>query len=193
MGNINDRRVRKTKALIRQSLTELLKVKELNGISVSELTKLSDISRGTFYLHYKNVFDLFEQTENELVEDVGSIVFRHRSDEQWLSAPALLDLFRYVASNADIFAAMLHVKETEFFTKLTEQLKPRTLEDWRELLPGAEEAMFEYCYAFIASGCAALIRQWFSTGMRETPETIASFTRGLIDNLLTVATKRKQY
>ena len=46
-------------------------------------------------------------------------------------------------------------------------------------------------YAFIASGCAALIRQWFSTGMRETPETIASFTRGLIDNLLTVATKKK--
>lgn len=189
MSNSNDRRVRKTKALIRRSLTELLGEKELSDISVSELTKLSDISRGTFYLHYNNVFDLFEQTENELVEDVGSIVLNHRGDEKWLSEPALLDLFRYVASNADIFAAVLHVKETGFFSKLTSQLKPKSTEDWRELLPGTEEAMFEYCYAFLASGIAELARKWFDMGMRETPEAIAAFTRGLIDNLLNVITK----
>ncbi|MEN6471097.1 MAG: TetR-like C-terminal domain-containing protein [Clostridiaceae bacterium] len=189
MSNSNDRRVRKTKALIRRSLTELLREKELSDISVSELTKLSDISRGTFYLHYNNVFDLFEQTENELVEDVGSIVLRHRGDEKWLSEPALLDLFRYVASNADIFAVLLHVKETEFFPKLTLQLKPKSTEDWRALLPGTEEAMFEYCYAFIANGCAALTRKWFDMGMRERPEVIAAFTRGLIDNLLDVVTR----
>lgn len=191
MGNSNDRRVRKTKAVIRRSLTELLKIKELNDISVSELTKLSDISRGTFYLHYKNVFDLFEQTENELVEDVGTILFSHRSDAQWLSTPTLIELFRYVAFNADVFAAMLRVKETEFFKKLTTQFKPETKEEWRMLLPDAEEGMFEYCYTFIASGCAALMKLWFESGMKETPEVIADFARRLIDNLLAAASNVK--
>lgn len=187
MDNSTDRRVRKTKALIRQSLTELLKEKALSDISVSELTRLSDVSRGTFYLHYKNVFDLFSKTEDGLVEDVRDIVFRHRVNEQWLSALALLDLFRYVASNAEVFAAMLRVKETEFFKKLTEELKPQNLEGWRVLLPHAQESMFEYCYAFIVSGCASLLTRWFEAGMRESPETIAEFARRLIDSLLVIA------
>lgn len=191
MGNLNDRRVRKTKAVIRRSLTELLKIKELNDISVSELTKLSDISRGTFYLHYKNVFDLFEQTENELVDDVGTILFSHRTDAQWLSTPALIELFSYVASNAEVFAAMLRVKETEFFKKLTTQFKPKTKEDWRVLFPNVEEGMFEYCYTFSANGCAALMKLWFESGMKETPEVIADFARKLINNVLAAASNWK--
>ena len=191
MDNSNDRRVRKTKALIRQSLTQLLSVKELNDISVSELTKLSDISRGTFYLHYKNVFDLFEQTENELVADVCAIISDLRGQAQWPSASALLDLFRYIATNADFFAAMLRVKETGFFKKLTEQLKPQTMEDWTALLPGADENMFEYCYAFVANGCTALVKQWFLSGMKESPMVMAHFAHQLTEHLFVTAAQIK--
>ena len=58
-----DSRVRRTKRLLRQGLTELLKEKSIKKITVRELSDRVDINRGTFYLHYKDIYDLVEQIE----------------------------------------------------------------------------------------------------------------------------------
>ena len=63
-----DRRVRKTKKQLRQGLTQLLQTKNINEISVRELSDLVDINRGTFYLHYRDIYDLLDQIEQEMFE-----------------------------------------------------------------------------------------------------------------------------
>ena len=52
-----DRRVRRTRKILTQALTELLQQKQVNEITVKELTDLADMNRGTFYLYYKDIFD----------------------------------------------------------------------------------------------------------------------------------------
>ena len=47
-----DRRVRRTKKLLIQALTELMQQKPVKEITVKELTDLADMNRGTFYLYY---------------------------------------------------------------------------------------------------------------------------------------------
>lgn len=42
-----------------------IKTEKVQDITVRELTELADLNRGTFYLHYKDVFDLLK-TESEL-------------------------------------------------------------------------------------------------------------------------------
>ena len=61
-----DRRVRRTKKLVTQALTELLQKKQINEITVKELTDLADMNRGTFYLYYRDIFDMLEKIEAEL-------------------------------------------------------------------------------------------------------------------------------
>ena len=46
-----DRRVRRTKKLLTQALTELMQQKQVKEITVTELTDLADMNRGTFYLY----------------------------------------------------------------------------------------------------------------------------------------------
>ena len=70
--NENDSRVRRTKKLIRQGLVELAKNKSISKITVKELTDCVDINRGTFYLHYKDVYDLVESIENELYDEFNA-------------------------------------------------------------------------------------------------------------------------
>ncbi|WP_425524836.1 TetR/AcrR family transcriptional regulator [Bacillus atrophaeus] len=65
---MGDRRSIKTKSAIKHAFLKLLHEKEINKITVSDLSKKADISRGTFYLHYKDVFDLYEQIEDEIFE-----------------------------------------------------------------------------------------------------------------------------
>ena len=72
--NQNDRRVRRTKKILKETLAELLLEKDLHEITVRELTDKADLSRGTFYAHYTDVFDLFEQMEKDAFDEMRNIM-----------------------------------------------------------------------------------------------------------------------
>ena len=61
-----DRRVRKTRALLLQGLVKMLETHDIQDISVKELTELVDINRGTFYLHYDDIYDMLHKIEDEM-------------------------------------------------------------------------------------------------------------------------------
>ena len=56
--NNSDLRVIKTKESIEAAFLEMMKKKPLEKITVVELAKKARISKGTFYLHYEDVYDL---------------------------------------------------------------------------------------------------------------------------------------
>lgn len=60
---------RKTRRLIKKVFAEMLSEKaELGKISVSELCKRADISRGSFYSHYDDIYSVAEDYENEIID-----------------------------------------------------------------------------------------------------------------------------
>lgn len=63
-----DRRVARTLRNIRRAFYELLAEKELEKITVSEITQRADIDRKTFYLHYASIEELVEE-ESRAVAD----------------------------------------------------------------------------------------------------------------------------
>lgn len=66
--NLN-RSSKKTRRLIKKIFAEMLsEKKELGKISVSELCKRADISRGSFYSHYDDIYDVAEEYENEMID-----------------------------------------------------------------------------------------------------------------------------
>lgn len=70
-----DLRVKKTKSAIINAFLQLRSKKPLERISVKELSDLAEINKATFYLHYKDIYDLSESLENELLDNVlGSIL-----------------------------------------------------------------------------------------------------------------------
>ena len=64
-----DRRIRRTKRLLRQALAEIMNEKDFKDITVKEITDRADLNRGTFYFHYTDTYDLRNQIEDELVEE----------------------------------------------------------------------------------------------------------------------------
>ena len=48
---MEDRRSIKTKRAIKEAFLKLLHEKEINKITVSDLSRRADLGRGTFYLH----------------------------------------------------------------------------------------------------------------------------------------------
>lgn len=66
-----DLRVVKTKEALREALMILLKEKSLNSISVTELCRIAKINRGTFYAHYGQVENLFEDYFKTIMQDLA--------------------------------------------------------------------------------------------------------------------------
>ncbi len=69
---MQDRRIMKTKNSIKKTFLALIEKKPLEKITVLEVCKIADIGRGTFYLHYHDIYDLYQQLENEVL-DIFSI------------------------------------------------------------------------------------------------------------------------
>ena len=46
---------------IQEALLELLKVKNIQQITVRAICEMADINRSTFYAHYLDVYDLLEK------------------------------------------------------------------------------------------------------------------------------------
>ena len=57
-----------TASLMNQALLQLLEKKDLEFITVTEITKKAGVTRSTFYLHYENVYELFEETVENMTE-----------------------------------------------------------------------------------------------------------------------------
>ena len=176
-----DRRVRKTRMQLRAGLTQLMREKAIKDITVRELAQLVDINRCTFYLHYRDIYDMVEQVEREGFEEFETLIQAHPPSELYDSSlPMLLDLFRFVQENSDLCAAFLGGNgDMAFFSKLIEMIRERVLEYWRQEQKKDPE-QYDYYFSFLASGFLGIIREWFSRDMKETPAQMATMAEQLV-------------
>lgn len=65
-----DLRIQRTRKNIINAFIELRASKPLEKITIKELSDLAFINKATFYTHYKDIYDLAEQLENEAITSV---------------------------------------------------------------------------------------------------------------------------
>lgn len=64
--NKNESKYFYTARLMNQALLALLEKKDIDFISITEITKKAGVNRSTFYLHYDNIYELLEETLENL-------------------------------------------------------------------------------------------------------------------------------
>ena len=178
-----DRRIIRTNRLIRDTLTELMKEKGFEGITVNELTAKADINRGTFYLHYRDKQDLLEQSEDEIINEISKILSASQkiSPEETLHYgshdepfPFIIKLFDYIKDNSSFIKTLLGPKgDPSFQVKLKEVLRKTLLKKSHQLRK--EEMMVppDYLIAYVCSAYLGLIQHWLESGMKESPRDIS--------------------
>ena len=179
-----DRRVRRTRAMLRQALTELLETKDIRSITVQELTDLADLNRGTFYAHYRDVYDMLEKMEEEMFEEIAHLL--DDCDPELLRGdltPVLADVFRFVEKNRDLLPIFLEKEATgHFMIGLNQLICDKCLSRWTGVFDMGDDASYHYCLEFVVSGMVGVVREWIENGFREPPEVMAMMTARLIQS-----------
>lgn len=165
-SNTEDRRIRRTKRLLEQGLTELLKVKDFKEISVKDITDHMDMNRGTFYLHYTDTYDLLHALESSTISDVQKMIDKYRlkdSDNlQQIFEPLLL----YIVENRDIcYSLFANNASSGFIKKIHDLIYQNGSALMHRRFSNVPDNKLEYVFSFITFGVIGLIKQWFETDM----------------------------
>ena len=179
-----DRRVRRTKKMLTQALTRLMQEKQIKEITVRELTDLADMNRGTFYLYYRDVYDMLEKLEDSMFEALDSIAALHETDAALQQTkPILLDVFRFIEENQEIVRVLLSPHgDMKFLHRLYEIIREKCLKGfpYAAAADKKSEADFDYRFSFVIYGAAGLIRAWVNGSCAEPAVQMAELADALI-------------
>ncbi|WP_318361669.1 TetR/AcrR family transcriptional regulator [uncultured Agathobaculum sp.] len=166
MAEVEDKRIRRTKKLLRQALTRLMLQKDFQSITVTDVVREADINRGTFYAHYRDVYDLRDKIEAEMIADFRGMIATIRPSETATLRPVLGRLMDYLEENREIVTALIKVNAPDGFGKKMIVV----IEECRmELFPyrSIEDA---YAARFLATGAIGMIEKWI-TEAQPIPKT----------------------
>ena len=185
MEKKTDRRVRKTKQQLQDGFIQLRKQKDLKDITVKELCELTDLNRGTFYLHYKDIYDLSEQLEDSLFVSFQEVLDKHSIAYETnlidTPKPLLRDILQLIKDNSDFCTTLLSdTGEIAFVNKLKKLVLDIAFKKCIDLFDFNKEEHFTYSYNFILYGCIGIIESWLLNGLKEPPEEISELTSQMI-------------
>lgn len=182
--NNDDRRIRRTKKLLKESLATLLLKKKLNDITVKELVDLADLNRGTFYLHYRDIYEMLSQIEAEMLNELEEISSRYSPQALRVSPkPYITEVFQYVADNQTFCKMLLGpYGDIGFVEKLKKMVEEKCFRLLIETCPQQDLQDYEYFAAYTVSGSIGLLQRWMEDGMKVSPEELAEVAEGMIQN-----------
>lgn len=172
-----------TKQALEASLKRLLLTKPVTKITINDIAEDCGISRGTFYYHFQDIYDLVEWTTRE---DARRVLEGNRSYDTWQQG--FLNIFRAVEENKPfILNVYRHVSREQieqFLYQVVYGLLREVVEERSAGMTVKEEdkrfiADF-YKFAFVG-----MMLNWIQGDMKEDPEAIIARLSVLIEGDIT--------
>ncbi len=164
-----DRRARRSRRMLKESLLELMKRKRFSEISVRDVTDGADMNRGTFYLHYTDTADLLQSLEADLFQELQALIDDHiqESMDDRTLRPVLEPILDCAADRREVWEVLLSDSASTGFLQGLQALIRRNgaplVEAW---FHPQDSSPTDYLLTFLAWGFTGLLREWFQQEMR---------------------------
>ncbi|NLM21824.1 MAG: TetR/AcrR family transcriptional regulator [Peptococcaceae bacterium] len=188
MNFSEDRRITRTKAAIREALVSLIEEKGFEALTVKDIAIKANINRGTFYLHYKDKYDLLDQTLEDIARDIESILLEitNLSVADFINGQTpsaiIIKVFEYFNANASLTQAILATKGNYALQNRIKKIMWHNLFE-KNYAPFIKKENLlvpsEYLTSYIASAHFGVVQEWLENGCRETPEEMAKILSNL--------------
>lgn len=173
-----DRRIRRTKKALKEALIEILKDKNVEGVTVSELANRADITRATFYQYYRDPVDMLEKLQEEISADLEKIVEKTEGGDAAGFFSLLFHYFYDDKMRAEILS--FSVRNQTGYEKLGYYIHNKYMLRWKDKYIDKSRKQYEYYRYYIVFGCIAVVENWVRGGIKETPEEMTEIAVSLL-------------
>jgi AcrR family transcriptional regulator len=172
-----DRRVLRTKKVLKNSLITLMKQKEFMEITISEIVKVSELNRGTFYKHYLDKQELLDEILDEVIMD---LVESYREPYRKVSTfvinelnSSAIKIFEHVARHANFYEMALKSNVLPGFQyRITNELKKVSIHDLVDSKPNSL-VNSDLQASYQAYAIFGMIMEWVNEGFKYSPSYMA--------------------
>ena len=177
-----DRRVRRTRELLRGALISLIQEKGYDRITVQDILDRADIGRSTFYAHYRDKDDLlrsgFEEIDAALAAERASVEQESVKRSEFLHP--LLAVFRHVEHHRGLWGALTQKGGAELVTRiLHEGVEDITHEHFRSQFPEwkGERTELEAAKQLVIGSCMGVLIWWLENDVSYSADQVHSVFR----------------
>lgn len=154
----------RSRKMIREAYMELLKEKDINKITVTDIITKADLNRSTFYAHYPDVRSVTEEIENEIIEKMLEVLSHFRYTNFFDNpTPLLLEISRFLESNRDFYSILIKANGAEIFLQKLKDIFAKHMmsdSDVPESLKNTKMVSLRICY--FAGGIVNMYQEWFA-------------------------------
>lgn len=154
----------RSRKLIRQAFFELLKEKNFEKITVTDIVKKADINRSTFYAHYPDVMGVVDEIQNEILEYCEKTLDKVDFSEFFENPNIVLkDIIKILEENHELYRLLMH---SSMAAKQLEQIKVVLLEKTMKnpvIMERYKDSFeFEFQLRFFMGGVIDVFSQWLN-------------------------------
>ncbi len=177
VGTKNNRRTIYTKTVIKEEFLTILEKKELGKVTVTEICKAAHINRGTFYLHYRDPYDLFEQIEAELITQIVPLIMVESKDiSEWLQV-----FLTVIKENEKATKLILSdYKNSQLLSSILFKVHDLAIYEFSHIFQEEDPELLEYYFSYFVAGTIGIISEWLEKGQQISVEKIGSVIVTLI-------------
>ena len=175
----------KTRALLMSCLLRILRDKPVSAVKVSDLCRMADISRGTFYFHYKDIYDMMDKEEDVIFKQFSDVVNRYTGNDLVTSPPDLFTTFFQLILDYESFCAVLFGPngDRQFLEKCKQTVGNVVILMLRDLDLGNDESKNRYIKSYVVNGFLGITESWLDSGCIETPAEMSALAMSLLSPL----------
>lgn len=170
----NNRTINKSKKALKDALIGLMKKKEFNKITITDIVNLADLNRGTFYKHYQSTEELL----NDLIDNViEGLVTSYR--EPYLQTEKFnigdlttsnIKIFEHVASYSDFYTNIINSNVLPGFqNKICNVLKQLAQNDLEVVTHTNKKINIDLFSSYNAYAIFGLIVEWVKGDFKHSP------------------------
>jgi AcrR family transcriptional regulator len=168
-----DVRVRRTKDLLGDALVALQQEKPFEQITVQDLLARANVSRSTFYAHFRDKQDLFLSDMDEFLEMMATALSTHKDKSDRL-AP-VMELCAHVAEMRKLYEAQKESGTIHEFLELAQEHFARGIEKRLGEIPRAQNVDVRerpVMAQALAGSMLTLLKWWMDRGCPIEPKAI---------------------
>ena len=173
----------RSKNLIKKSLAKLIHEKDFSKITVSDIIRDADISRGTFYAHYSDISSVIEQIESEELKKLMDFVEKFKTENIFENIHLFLrEICEYLYRDLEYYKMLANSNIfNDFLCRLVELYYDPFMKSMGiGNNPEAKNEANTYLL-YVTSGAKNAVTAWLNGELSGTPEEFAKILGNLIE------------
>ena len=182
----------RSRKMIRHALIELVLEKDLEKITVKNIVERAEISRGTFYAHYSDIYAVIEEIENEIMGKMVDFLNDFNAKELIQNPkPFFLKMVDFLQQDIEFYRKLIFVQEAPCFVVKLKDVLIEKIMSYKETIQSHQERQ-EYILRvhFLVGGQMSMYQDWLAGKIAcSLEELTASISQIMIQGFQTYTVK----